>query len=150
MIPREKIIGRTITDVLKSHSEIGPAPILEGITVEGDTWELFDIYLVLDDSDLLKLGLDERYSPMELFDKTARETMHLARHEEASDRRCVGHVIKKVYREGMGFIIELKSGHALWLDDSAFGSELAFSETYLQKDQDSTVLPLRDYWEDEQ
>lgn len=145
MIPRDRVVGRKITDVYKSPSEFGPAVTVDGISTEDDVMELFSVFLELDEDDLLKVGLDERDSPMELLDARAKQSEGLSRLLDDVDRECIGEVIQNVYREGMGFIMELESGSALWVADDIFGTGLVLSRDYLELPQ-ITTTPLTDYW----
>lgn len=138
LMNREDLIGRRITRILRTDIDFVEGTGLPGVS--RGVYEIFTLFLELDDCELLKFGSSRRSDPLTLLPLAERQqliTIHLP--EEDS---CLGETIRGVVVLYDSIALELSSGRYLRVEDDFDGTEIDLADA---DDIDETLLV--DYWD---
>ncbi|MHB8901893.1 MAG: hypothetical protein ACYC6Y_24320 [Thermoguttaceae bacterium] len=136
---RDDVVGRKITRLMRDTvtTESAP-PAVAGIS--GDVRQFFHVYLELDGRDVMEVGLDRRYYPLEYAPADIRDHLTDVTFPECV-RGCIGDFITDVMTLYEQIIIRLSSGRYFWVEDSLHGTEIC-----LDRPEDVPEEALVGYW----
>jgi hypothetical protein len=138
-INREDVVGRTITHILRDDVEIDVGkPFVTGIST--GVRKYFHVFLELDHNELMEVGMDRRYYPLEFVPITMRGKLtDLDIPEEVPT--CVNETIEDVLIHYEQITFRLSSGRYFWVVDDLQGTEIR-----LDSPDDLSTEKMKDYW----